>query len=322
MTEYSWYVWLVFNVFILAMLAIDLGVFHRKPHAITIKASLIWTAVWVVLGLLFGVGVWYYQGSESGLEYLTGYLIEKSLSVDNIFVFLIIFQYFHVSAKHQHTVLFWGILGALVMRAIFIFAGVALITKFAWVQYILGAFLIFTAIRTAISTEQRVHPQNNPVLKLARKIMPVTDDYRDGHFIVRESGKWMATPLLMVLLVVETTDLIFAVDSIPAILAITKEPFIVYSSNAFAILGLRALYFALAGLMERLRYLHYGLAAVLGFVGVKMLIETWVHIPVFVSLGVVAGLLTISVVASLAIKGVDEKPAAQDDTADEGLSER
>lgn len=322
MIQTPWYVWLGFNVFVLIMLAVDLGVHRARSGAMSVKASLVWTGVWVAMGLGFGAGVWWFEGSHKAMEYLAGYVVEKSLSVDNIFVFIVIFRYFGVPSTHQHKVLVWGILGALVMRAAFIFAGVALISKFEWMTYLLGALLIYTSYRAAFTAGEQVHPERNPVVRLARRFLPVSSDMHGGRFIVHESGSWRATPLLLVLITIETTDVIFATDSIPAILAITKDPFIVYSSNVFAILGLRALYFALAGMMQKLRYLHYGLAAVLAFVGVKMLIEHYYKISIGVSLGVVVGLLAISTIVSLIRPDIDEMPVAQDDTGDEGVSQR
>ncbi len=291
--------WIGFNVFVLAMLALDLGVFHRKAHEIKIKEALLWSAVWILLALAFNTGIYLWRGQEAALEFLTGYLLEKSLSVDNIFVFIMIFAYFRVPALYQHKVLFWGILGALIMRAIFIATGATLIQHFHWVIYIFGAFLILTGIKMAMQKDKEIHPGKNPVLKLFRRFMPVTERYEGSSFFVRKGRRWFATPLVIVLLVVETTDVIFAVDSIPAILAITVDPFIVYTSNVFAILGLRALYFALAGIMQLFHYLGYGLAAILVFVGIKMLMTDFYKLPIAVALGVVAGILLISVVASL-----------------------
>jgi tellurite resistance protein TerC len=291
--------WIGFNVFVLAMLALDLGVFHRKAHEVKIKEALLWSAVWIALALAFNVGVYFWRGPETALEFLTGYLLEKALSVDNIFVFIMIFAYFRVPALYQHKVLFWGILGALVMRAIFIVAGVTLLQHFHWVIYVFGAFLILTGIKLAMQQDKEVHPEKNPVLKLFRRLMPVMKHYKGDKFLIKRNGRRYATPLLLVLVMVETTDLVFALDSIPAILAITMDPFIVYTSNVFAILGLRALYFALAGIMQMFHYLSYGLATILVFVGVKMMIMDFYKLPIGISLGVVAGILTISVIASL-----------------------
>jgi len=299
MNESLW-LWVGFNVFILAMLALDLGVFHRKSHVVSLRESLAWTGVWVVLALVFNAGVWHYAGSQKALEFFTGYLIEKSLSVDNVFVFALLFSYFAVPPVYQHKVLFWGILGALIMRAVMIAAGAALITKFAWIIYVFGAFLILTGIKMIVKREEEIHPERNPVVKWFKKLMPVTPEYRGDRFFVRENGLRMATPLFVVLLLVEFTDLIFAVDSIPAIFAVTKDPFIVYTSNVFAILGLRSLYFALAGVMDKFHYLKIGLGVVLSFVGVKMILaHTAWKIDTLVSLGVIVVVLTTSIIWSL-----------------------
>lgn len=295
-------VWVVFNLFIVAMLVLDLKVFHRKPHEIKMKEALGWSAFWIVLALLFNAGIYLWLGPQTGLEFLTGYLIEKSLSVDNIFVFLLIFSYFKVSALYQHKVLFWGILGALIFRAIFILAGITLINQFHWIIYVFGGFLILTGIKLALEKDKEIHPEKNPILRLFRRMMPVAERYEGARFFVKEGGRRLATPLFIVLLVVETTDVVFAVDSIPAILAITRDPFIVYSSNAFAILGLRALFFALAGLMQLFHHLHYGLSAILVFVGTKMLLTDLYKIPIGIALGVIAGILTLSILASLIFK--------------------
>ncbi len=291
--------WIGFNLFVLLMLALDLGVFHRKAHVVKTREALLWSAVWIAMALLFNLGIYFWQGQKVALEFLTGYLIEKSLSVDNIFVFIMIFAYFGVPALYQHKVLFWGILGALVMRALFIASGVALIERFHWIIYVFGAFLILTGAKMAWQKDKEIHPEKNPLLRLFRRLMPVTDRYHGGAFFVKQAGGSFATPLFVVLLLVETTDLIFAVDSIPAILAITLDPFIVYTSNVFAILGLRSLYFALAGIMPLFHYLNYGLAAILAFVGAKMMLVDFYKIPIGISLGVVAAILLISVVASL-----------------------
>src|SRR5512147_1278257 len=299
MNESLW-LWVGFNVFILVMLVLDLGVFHRKSHVVSLQESLAWTAVWVVLALAFNAGVWHYAGAQKALEFFTGYVIEKSLSVDNVFVFALLFSYFAVPAKYQHKVLFWGILGALVMRAIMIALGAALIAKFTWIIYVFGAFLILTGIKMVVKREEEIHPERNPVVRWFKKLMPVTADYREDRFFVRENGIRMATPLFLVLLLVEFSDLIFAVDSIPAIFAVTTDPFIVYTSNVFAILGLRSLYFALAGVMDKFHYLKIGLGAVLTFVGVKMLLaHTAYKIDTLVSLGVIACILAVSVFLSL-----------------------
>jgi len=291
--------WIGFNLFVLAMLALDLGVFHRKAHEVSLREAATWSAVWVALALVFNVGVWHYMGAEKGTQFLTGYLIEKSLSVDNIFVFALIFSYFAVPAAYQHRVLFWGILGALVLRAIFIAAGATLIAKFHWIIYVFGAFLVLTGLKMALTPQKGLEPDKNPVLRLVRRLVPVTDRYHGQKFFVREGGVRLATPLFLVLVLVETTDLIFAVDSIPAIFAITTDPFLVYTSNVFAILGLRSLYFLLAGVMHKFEYLKLGLAAVLVFVGTKMALVDVYEIPSSTSLAVVGTLLAISIAASL-----------------------
>lgn len=299
MTDTLW-PWIGFNVFILALLALDLGVFHRKSHVVSLRESLAWTGVWVALALVFNAGVWHYAGQARALEFFTGYLIEKSLSVDNVFVFALLFSYFAVPPVYQHKVLFWGILGALIMRAVMIALGAVLIARFAWIIYVFGAFLILTGIKLIVKREEEIHPEHNPVVRWFKQLMPVTPDYRGDKFFVRENGIRMATPLFIVLLLVEFTDLIFAVDSIPAIFAVTTDPFIVYTSNVFAILGLRSLYFALAGVMDKFHYLKIGLGVVLSFVGVKMILaHTAWKIDTLVSLGVIVLILTTSVVCSL-----------------------
>jgi TerC family integral membrane protein len=293
-------IWVGFNLFVLAMLALDLGVFHRQAHTVKVREALVWSAVWVALALLFNAGVYFWRGPEPALDFLTGYLLEKSLSVDNIFIFLLIFSAFRVPPQYQHTVLFWGIVGALLMRALFIAIGVTLLQTFHWVVYVFGAFLLLTGVKMAIQRQEReIDPARHPVLRLLRRFLPMTERYEDGKFFVRRGGRTFATPLFVVLFVVETTDVIFAVDSIPAILAITVDPFIVYTSNVFAILGLRALYFALAGLAHRFHTLHYGLAAILVFVGIKMLLVDVYKIPIGIALSVLAGILLLSVLASL-----------------------
>ena len=293
------WMWIGFNVFVLAMLALDLGVFHRKAHEVKVKEALIWSGVWIFLALAFNVGIYFWRGSETALQFFTGYLIEKSLSVDNIFVFILIFSYFKVPALYQHRVLFWGILGALVMRAILIAVGATLIRELHWIIYVFGAFLILTGIKMALQKETGLNPERNPLVRLFKRFMPVTNEYHQEKFFVKLDGRRFATPLFIVLLLVETTDLIFAVDSIPAIFAITQDTFIVYTSNVFAILGLRSLYFALAGIMGYFHYLKLGLALVLIFVGTKMTFIDIYKIPIGVSLSVVAGILLLSVVASL-----------------------
>lgn len=292
--------WAGFNFFVLCMLALDLGVFHRQAHEVKLKEALGWSAVWVALALLFNLGIYYWRGSEVALQFLTGYLIEKSLSVDNIFVFLLIFDYFRVPSLYQHKVLFWGIFGALVMRALLIAVGSALIVKFHWIIYLFGGFLVVTGIKMGLQEEVGIHPDQNPVVKLFKRLMPVTPDYQGDRFFVRREGRLWATTLFVVLLVVEVSDLVFAVDSIPAIFAITTDPFIVYTSNVFAILGLRSLYFALAGVANKFHYLKLGLAVVLVFVGLKMMAVDFYKIPVTFSLAFIAVVLGISVGASLA----------------------
>lgn len=306
--EHSTLMWVLFNGFVLAMLALDLGVFHKKAHEVKMKEALTWSAVWIGCAMIFNLLIYYYwdwiapgsgyTNSDAALAFLTGYLIEKSLSVDNVFVFLMVFTYFQVPSLYQHKVLFWGILGALIMRAIFIFAGVSLITTFHWTIYIFGALLIFTGINMAMQKDKKLEPEKNPVIRLFKKWFPVTNDYHGDHFFAKIDGRKVATPMFIVLLVIETTDVIFAVDSIPAILAITSNPFIVYTSNVFAILGLRALYFALAGIMGLFHYLHYGLSVILVFVGTKMMLVDLFKIPVGISLMVVMSILVISVVLS------------------------
>jgi tellurite resistance protein TerC len=298
--------WIVFNVFVVLMLVLDLTVFHRKPHAVRFREALLFSLMWVGLAAGFAVFVYYWRGRATALEFVTGYLIEESLSVDNLFVFLLIFRYFRVPSNYQHKVLFWGIIGALVMRGVFIFAGVSLIRRFHWIIYVFGIFLIYTGVQLFRQKNQEIHPEQNPVLRLFRRWVPVTPDYVGGHFTVRQPGLY-ATPLLLVLIVVETTDVIFAADSIPAILAITHDPFIVYTSNVFAILGLRSLYFALAGMMEAFHFLHYGLSAILVFIGVKMLISSHYPIPTEYALIVVGAVLLISVVASLVLPAKEKK---------------
>jgi len=291
--------WVGFVGLIIALLALDLFVFHREAHEVSFREATKFSIFWISLGLLFGVFMWVWQGPTIAGEYLAGYLIEKSLSVDNIFVFALIFTYFGVPSKYQHRVLFWGILGALVFRAIFIAGGAALLERFHWTIYIFGAFLVFTGIRMALHKDEEIHPERNPVLGLFRRVVPMTADYHGQHFTIKEAGKRLATPLMAVLVLIETSDILFAVDSIPAIFAVTREPFIVFTSNAFAILGLRALYFMLAGMIHRFVYLKLGLAVVLSYVGVKMLVSEFYKIPVWASLAVIAVVLTVSIVASL-----------------------
>ena len=290
--------WILFNLFVFAMLALDLGVFNRRAHSVTFREALSWSGMWVALATIFAVIVYFWHGRAASLEFATGYLIELSLSIDNLFVFLVIFRYFRVPAELQHRVLFWGILGALITRGIFILAGVSLIQRFHWLIYCFGALLVYSGIKLLRQGDEEVNPETNPLLKLFRKWMPVTEDYVGEKFWVRQPGLY-ATPLVVVLLVVETTDIVFAVDSIPAVLAITLNAFIVYTSNVFAILGLRSMYFAVAGAMDLFEYLHYGLAAVLVLVGAKMLASHYYKVPTAVALGTVAGVIAVSVVASV-----------------------
>lgn len=293
--------WIIFNAFVLLMLALDLGVFHRKSHVVTLKEALSWTAVWILLALIFNGIIYYWKGQQQALEFFTGYLVEKALSVDNIFVFIMIFSYFHVPAQYQHKVLFWGIIGALIMRVIFIFAGVALIEKFHFTIYVFGAILIYTGFKMFNHNKVKIDPDKNPVIRFFRRFMPVTDTLHQDKFFVKIEGRNFATPLFLVLILIETTDLIFAVDSIPAILAITQDQFIVFTSNVFAILGLRSLYFALAGIVHRFWLLSYGLAIVLVFVGIKMMLIDFYKIPIQWSLIFIATVITMSVLLSFKI---------------------
>ena len=291
--------WSIFGIIVLALLALDLGVFHRKAHEVKMKEALIWSAVWIGVALLFNLGVYFVKGKELAAQFLAGYLLEKSLSVDNLFVFLLIFNYFHLPARFQHEVLFWGIIGALVSRAIFIVCGIGLLHYFSWMIYVFGAILVGTGLKLAFEKDKKVEPEKNIFVKLFRRFFPLTQDYHDGKFFVRLNGVLFATPLIVILLVVESTDIVFAVDSIPAILAISRDLFIVYTSNVFAILGLRALYFALAQLMKLFHHLHYGLSLILVLIGVKMIISHFVHIPTIATLGTILLILTASVVASI-----------------------
>ncbi len=294
-------IWIAFNIFVLLMLALDLGVFHRENHEVGVKEALSWSAFWIALSLCFGAGVYYFMGFASGGDFMTAYLLEKSLSVDNLFVILLVFNYFRVPAKFQHKVLFWGILGALIMRGGFILIGAALIHRFEWILYLFGAFLIYTGIKMLFDDgEEEIDPESNPLVKVLKKIMPVTPLFHGDKFFIIEKGKRHATPLFVALLVVEFSDLIFAVDSIPAVFAVTQDPFIVYTSNVLAILGLRSLYFALAAIVDKFHYLKYGLAIVLTLIGVKMLGKEFLHdVPSWVTLSMVLGALTLSVIASV-----------------------
>jgi len=297
-------VWTLFNIFVAAMLALDLGVFHRRAQKLNLRQALAWSAVWIALAGIFAVSILIWQDRTAALEFSTGYVIELSLSADNLFIFLLIFRYFRLPEHEQYRVLFWGIIGAIVMRAAFIFAGVGLIRKFHWVIYAFGLLLVYSGVRLLIQRGTQVDPEKNPVLRVIRRIIPVTDDYSGGKFFVRRE-KLYATPLLLVLLVIETTDVIFAVDSIPAVLAITLNTFIVYTSNIFAILGLRSLFFALSSLMDIFEYLHYGISALLVFVGLKMLTSHYYVIRTDVSLGIIATILVITIVASALHRGTN-----------------
>ena len=322
MTVDPLWLWGGFTLFVLAMLALDLGVFNRKAHVVGFREALTWTGVWVTLAMIFNAGVWYFAGPQKALEFFTGYLIEYSLSADNVFIFALIFSYFAVPPQWQHKVLFWGVLGALVMRVIMIFAGVALISRFHWTLYIFGAFLIFTGLKMIFGKDEEVHPEHNPIVRWFRKLVPVSSGHHEDKLVVRVGGRLMATPLMVVLVCVEVTDVIFAVDSIPAIFAVTLDPFIIYTSNVFAIMGLRSLYFVLGGMMGMFHYLKVGLGAVLSFIGVKMLLgHTAWKIDTLVALGVVAAILAASVVASLVharrakahLAASPEKPNLQSD---------
>jgi tellurite resistance protein TerC len=291
--------WLIFNLFVFATIALDLGVFHRRPHKMETREALIWTFVWVGLSMAFGLGVMHFAGEQRGLEFFTGYVIEKALSVDNLFLFLVIFRAFAVDEEIQHRLLEWGIVGALVMRGTMIAAGAGLIERFSWVLYVFGAFLVFAGLHMLFAKKTDMHPEENRISRFARKYLRVTKDYEGSKFFVRNDGKLFATPLFVALLVVEITDITLAVDSIPAIFGITRDPFIVYTSNVFAILGLRAMYFLLAGVLGRLRYLTAGLSFVLTFIGAKMIAEPWVHISIEISLAIVAGILLVALASSL-----------------------
>jgi tellurite resistance protein TerC len=295
------FLWLIFNLFVLAAIALDLGVFHRRPHKMETREAITWTLVWVGLSLAFGLGVMHFSGEQRGLEFFTGYVIEKALSVDNLFLFLVIFRAFAVDEKIQHRILEWGILGALVMRGAMIAAGAGLIERFSWVLYVFGAFLVYAGLHMLFAKKAEMHPEENRISRFAKRYLRVRKEYAGSKFFVRDGGKLFATPLFVVLLIVEITDITMAVDSIPAIFGITRDPFIVYTSNVFAILGLRAMYFLLAGVLGRLRYLTAGLSFVLAFIGAKMIVEPWVHISVEISLTVVAGILLVALAASLLV---------------------
>ena len=312
-TVASWWMWLAFAGVVLVMMALDLGVFHRKAHAIGVKEATVWTLVWIAVALLFNVGIYALAGKERGLEFLTGYIIEEALSVDNLFVFFVLFNYFAVPGHLQHRVLFWGIVGAIVSRGLFIFVGTALISAFHWVIYVFGAFLIFTGLKILFGSGDKIEPDKNPALRIARRFLPLSGCYDGQRFVTRRDARWLATPLLLVLVVIEATDILFAVDSIPAVIAVTTDPFIVATSNIFAVLGLRALYFLIARVIERFRFLKVGLGIVLAYVGVKMVIGDYLKIPIEVSLMIVVGVLGLSALASAffapeADVGPDDEP--------------
>ena len=301
MSEHVFF-WIGFNTFVVLMLVLDLGVFHRKIRKVPVREAIIWTLIWIGLAMVFNILIYIDMGRTKALEFLTGYVIEYSLSVDNIFVFILIFSFFQVNEEYQHKVLFWGIIGAFIMRAIFIFAGVALMSRFHWIVYLFGGFLVITGIRMLYHKEIHIEPEKNPVVRFFRKFLPVTDTMHEDKFFIRQNSGTYATPLFLILLIVESSDLIFAVDSIPAVLAITRDSFIVYTSNIFAILGLRSLYFAVSGMMDYFRFLKIGLAFVLSFVGIKMCISGFTTIPVFYSLMIIVSIILISIIASVVIK--------------------
>ena len=336
----TFWLWAGFVVLVLGMLALDLGVFHRKSHVVSIREAAMWTAVWVVTALIFGVGVYFlYEhnilgigvevghnllGHQAVVQYLTGYIIEKSLSLDNVFVFALLFSYFTVPPEYRHRVLFWGILGALIMRGVMIAAGAALIARFSWMVYVFGGLLLLTALRMLVSKHEKVEPDRNPLVRMARRIFPVSEHFEEERFFTRIDGKRAVTPLMLVLLVVESTDVVFAVDSIPAIFAVTQDPFLVFTSNVFAILGLRSLYFVLAGVIEKFRYMKLSLVVILAYVGVKMLLEHHVPISTLLSLGIIVGILTTGVVASVVARRREQRAVGQaerefDAFVDEGL---
>ena len=294
--------WMGFSAFVLTTLVLDLGIFRRRSREVGPKEALTWSAVWIGLALVFNTGIYYWHGEEKALQFFTGYLVELSLSVDNLFVFLLVFDFFTVPAQYRHKVLFWGIIGALIMRAVFIAAGITLIAKFHWTTYLFGALLIASGIKMTLKRDKEIHPERNPVLKVFRRFMQVTPDYEGDRFFVKQHGRILASPLFPVVLILESTDLVFAVDSVPAVLAITSDPFIVFTSNVFAILGLRSMFFALEGVMKRFHYLHYGLSAALVFVGAKMLLAAFFKIPTWVSLLLIASIVAVSVFASLLSK--------------------
>jgi len=302
---------ILFNIFILLMLFLDLGILQRKAHFPKMREALVTSAAWIAMALLFCLFIWYEFGSDHALQFLTGYLVEQALSVDNVFVFIVILSYFAVPREHHHKVLFWGVLSAIILRAAFIILGAALVSKFHWILYLLGVFLVITALRLAIQEEAEVNPERNPLVRFARKLFPLTAGYEGDRFFLRRNGKIFATPLFLVLVMVETTDIAFATDSIPAIFAITRDTFIIYTSNIFAVLGLRALYFVVSGFMRKFRFLRYGLSVVLAFIGIKMLIEHWVPISILVSLLTIFFLISASIVTSLVAPGNSKEGKAK-----------
>ncbi|HDT15241.1 MAG TPA: TerC family protein [Firmicutes bacterium] len=291
--------WVGFNLFVIGMIALDIAVFHKKDSVVSMKEALTWSFVWVALALLFNVGIYFWFGKASALEYFTGYIIEKSLSIDNLFVFITIFQYFRVPPQYQHRVLFYGILIAMILRAFFILVGIKLVNEFEWILFIFGIFLIYIAVKTAFEGSEEYDPSKNPAVKIFSRFMPLRSEYDSSRFIVKENGKWHITQLFVVLMVINVVDIVFAVDSIPAIFAITRDPFIVYTSNIFAILGLRALYFAIAGVMGMFHYLKYGLAVILAYVGFKMIITHWIHIDTLFSLVFIVSVITVTIIFSI-----------------------
>jgi len=309
--EYPIWAWAAFTVGVIFMLLLDLQVFHREAHEVRAREAAAWSLVWIAAGVLFGLFVWWERGGQAGLEYFTAYLIEKSLSLDNVFVWMVVFGYFALAPRYQHRVLFWGVVGAIVMRGLFIAAGVSLLKAFHWVVYVFGAILVVTGLRLAFKGEEEVLPEHNPILRVVRRFIPMTETYEGQAFFVRRAGRLMATPMLAVLVVVETTDIMFAVDSVPAVLAITREPFIVWTSNVAAILGLRALYFLISGVLRQFRYLHYGLAVVLIYVGGKMAASEFYKIPTLISLGVIAVIVGTAIVLSAVAEMRERAQAAQ-----------
>jgi tellurite resistance protein TerC len=302
MIQVTYLHWTAFAIFLIIMLILDLGIFNRRKHTVSVKEALISSAAWISLAIIFNIGIFHFAGKEKGLEFLTGYILEYSLSVDNIFVFILLFSYFAVPSRYQHKVLFWGIIGAIIMRAVLIALGAALVAKFYWILYLFGIFLVMTGIKMYFSADEKVEPEKNLVVKYFKKYFPVKPGYVGGKFFVKENKKKYATTLFIVLLIIETTDLVFAFDSIPAILSITQDPFIVFTSNAFAILGLRSLYFALANFLDKFHYLKHGLAIVLAFIGIKMLIVELYHFSIGLSLTIVASVIFISIILSLISK--------------------